>query len=123
MMTSIVDLRRVLVDTSAWLALMNRNERFHEAAVAFHRSLDPLALRIITWGILSETYTWLRYHSGYHQAERWLWEEAILEAKGVLEVVFPLEGTDTSIRRLFKQVPRPRPILRRCLLSAYRPVG
>jgi predicted nucleic acid-binding protein len=98
-MTSTAELRRVFVDTSAWLVLMNRNERYHEAAVQFHRCLDPATVRVITWGILSETYTWLRYHSGYRAAERWLHEEAALESQGVLEVVFPTTAMETGIRR------------------------
>lgn len=57
MMTSTADIRRVFVDTSAWIDLMNSNERHHNAAVTFHKSLNPLTLRITSWGIVSETYT------------------------------------------------------------------
>ncbi|HLQ30479.1 MAG TPA: hypothetical protein VK140_14700 [Ktedonobacteraceae bacterium] len=59
MMTSISDIQRVFVDSLAWIDLMNKNERHHAAAVAFHKSLAPMTLRVTTWGIVSETFTWI----------------------------------------------------------------
>jgi predicted nucleic acid-binding protein len=47
-MTSMADIKRVFVDTSAWIDLMNSNERHHVAAVTFHKSLKPVTLRITT---------------------------------------------------------------------------
>ncbi len=44
MTTSIADIQRLFVDSSAWIDLMNKNERHHSAAVAFHKSLDPMPL-------------------------------------------------------------------------------
>ncbi|MGI8826809.1 MAG: type II toxin-antitoxin system VapC family toxin [Chloroflexota bacterium] len=97
--TSTAELRRVFVDTSAWLALVNRKDRFHEAAAMFHRN-EAGARRVATWGILSETYTWLRYHIGYPAAERWLYETAALEARGLIEVIYPDPSTEPSVRRI-----------------------
>ena len=68
MTTSIADIKRVFVDTSAWIDLMNSKERHHTAAVTFHKSLAPMTLRITSWGIVSETFTWIRYHIGYREA-------------------------------------------------------
>lgn len=90
---------RVLVDTSAWLALANRNDSHHQAATAFHRGLRR-AQRVTSWGILSETYTWLRYHTGYPAAERWLLETSALDAQGLIEVVYPGPATEPSVRRV-----------------------
>ena len=50
-MTSISDIQRVFVDSSAWIDLMNKNERHHAAAVAFHKSLAPMTLRVTTFSI------------------------------------------------------------------------
>ncbi len=44
MTTSIADIKRVFIDTSAWIDLMNSSERYHAAAVAFHKSLAPMTL-------------------------------------------------------------------------------
>ncbi len=87
-----------MVDTSAWLALVNRNDRYHRAAVAAHRDLTS-SRRVTTWGILSETYPWLRYHVGYPAAERWLYETAALEARGLIEVIYPDPTMEPSVRR------------------------
>ena len=97
--TSIVELRRIFVDTSAWLTLFNRNERYHEAALRFHAGLGPAAVRVTTWGIVAETYTWLRYHGSHLEAERWLYEETALQNQDVLEVVFPTLATELGIHR------------------------
>ena len=93
------DLVRVFVDTSAWLALANRNDPYHDAAVHFHHQLNPRTARVTSWGVVAETYTWLRYHTGYRQAERWLQEEAAAESRGFLEVVFPVPAMEVSVRR------------------------
>ncbi len=43
----------VLADTGYWLALANRRDRWHQAAVAATRYLDePL---VVTWPVLTET--------------------------------------------------------------------
>lgn len=70
MTTSMADINRVFIDTSAWIALMNSNEHHHTAAVTFHKSLAPMTLRITSWGIVSETYTWIRYHIGDRETAR-----------------------------------------------------
>lgn len=93
------EIRQIFVDTSAWLALANRNDQYHEAAVAFHRTLHPSVVRVTTWGIVAETYTWLRYHAGYRAAEGWLREEAGLEECSSIEVVFPTAALEAGIRR------------------------
>lgn len=93
------------MDTSAWLALGVATERHHAQVVAFHRELGQGAARVTTWGIISETYTWLRYHLGYQKAEFWLREEADLEDRGVLEVVFPTLETEAGTRRELGRYP------------------
>ena len=100
MMTSIADIQHVFVDTSAWIDLMNRNERHHVDAVAFHKSLAPMTLRITTWGIVSETFTWIRYHVGSREASRWLASKEVLERQGLLQVVFPDPLMEVGVRKV-----------------------
>lgn len=97
------EVRRIFVDTSAWLALINRNDQRHGAAVRFHRSLNLSVRRVTTWGIVGETYTWLRYHAGYRPAERWLHEQASLEEQAALEVVFPTPSAEAGVRRILSR--------------------
>lgn len=43
----------VLADTGYWLALANRRDRWHEAAVAITRQLDEQL--VVTWPVMTET--------------------------------------------------------------------
>jgi len=88
-----------LVDTSAWICLADRREHYHQEAVAFHSALDPLTPRVTTWGIVSETYTWLRYHGGYQVAERWLQQQTSLERAGIVEIVYPTAEAEVGVHR------------------------
>jgi predicted nucleic acid-binding protein len=100
MTTSIADIQRVFVDSSAWIDLMNKNERHHAAAVTFHKSLNPMTLRITSWGIVSETFTWIRYHIGSREASRWLALKESLEQQGFLQVVFPDSQMEVGVRKV-----------------------
>ncbi len=100
MTTSIADIQRVFVDSSAWIDLMNKNERHHAAAVTFHKSLNPMTLRITSWGIVSETFTWIRYHIGSREASRWLSLKESLEQQGFLQVVFPDSQMEVGVRKV-----------------------
>src|SRR5438067_5302548 len=100
MMTSTADIERVFVDSSAWIDLMNKNERHHAAAVTFHKSLNPMTLRITSWGIVSETFTWIRYHIGSREASRWLSLKESLEQQGFLQVVFPDSQMEVGVRKV-----------------------
>ncbi len=102
-MTSTADIRRVFVDSSAWIDLMNKNERHHAEAVAFHKSLTPMALRITSWGIVSETFTWIRYHVGDREALRWLGMKEALEHQGFLQVVFPHPEMEVGVRKVIER--------------------
>ncbi|SRR5579883_98479 len=103
MTTSIADIKRLFVDSSAWIALMNKNERHHAAAVTFHKNLGPMTLRITTWGVVSETFTWIRYHIGSQEAARWLDLKESLERQGFLQLVFPDAQTELRVRHVINR--------------------
>src|SRR5260370_513667 len=100
MTTSIADIKRVFIDTSAWIYLMNSNERHHAAAVTFHKSLAPMTLRITSWGIVSETFTWIRYHIGAREASRWLTVKETMENQGFLQVIYPDSQMEAGVRKV-----------------------
>ena len=102
-MTSISEFRRILVDTSAWIALMNRKDRLHERAAAFHREYGTSVRRVTTWGIVSETYTWLRYHIGHEAGQHWLQTQASLQSTGFLEVIYPTPDLDSGVRAILSR--------------------
>lgn len=99
-MTYTSEVRKVFVDTSAWIDLMNKKELHHAAAVAFHQGLSPSTLRITSWGIVSETFTWIRYHIGYREASRWLDLKDSLEKQGFLQIVFPDYQMEPGVKRV-----------------------
>src|ERR1700682_4420239 len=103
MMTSTADIQRIFVDTSAWIDLMNKSERHHTDAVMFHQSLSPSTLRITTWGIVSETFTWIRYHIGGREALRWLILKETMERQGVLQIVFPDPQMEVGVRKVINR--------------------
>jgi predicted nucleic acid-binding protein len=100
MTTSIAEIKRVFIDTPAWIDLMNSNERHHAAAVTFHQSLAPMTLRITSWGIVSETFTWVRYHIGAREASRWLTVKETMENQGFLQVVYPDSQMEAGVRKV-----------------------
>jgi len=103
MMTSTADIQSIFVDTSAWIDLMNKSERHHAAAVEFHQSLPSTTLHITTWGIVSETFTWIRYHIGGREALRWLTLKETMERQGVLQVVFPDSQMEVGVRKVINR--------------------
>jgi predicted nucleic acid-binding protein len=100
MMTSISDIKQIFVDTSAWIALIDKNERYYHDSVAFHKSLNPMVLRITSWGVVSETFTWIRYHTGHRDAIRWLSLKDELENQGFLQIAFPDSVMEARVRRI-----------------------
>lgn len=103
MTTSTTDIKRIFVDTSAWIDLMNSNEQHHTAAVTFHKSLSPMTLRITSWGIVSETFTWIRYHIGDREASKWLTLKDSMENQGFLQIIYPDSLMETGVHRVISR--------------------
>ncbi len=59
-----------------------------------------MTFRITTWGIVSETFTWIRYHIGSREAMRWLTLKESLEHQGFLQVVFPDPQMEVGVRKV-----------------------
>ncbi len=65
-------MRRVFVDTGAFVALRNRGEREHEAArTALSRLVSERALLVTSNYVFSETYTALLVRAGREEAIEW----------------------------------------------------
>lgn len=70
----------VLVDTSAWIALLARNDQYHPAALKCWARLREERMRLLTSDyIVDETVTWLRYRVS-HAAAVAFWETTLQSA-------------------------------------------
>lgn len=58
-------LSKLFIDASGFIALSDKNDTYHEGAAAFYASLTKDTKLLTTLLVISETYTWLRYHVGY----------------------------------------------------------
>ena len=59
----------VFVDTSAWIALLTRNDQSHQAALTVQAQLRHEKARLLTSDyVVDETITWLRYRVGHAAA-------------------------------------------------------
>ncbi len=60
---------RVFVDTGAWIALTDKTDDYHKAALKIHAYLEENNAWLITSDyIIDETITWLRYKAGHKAA-------------------------------------------------------
>jgi len=80
---------KVFIDTGAWIALAVSRDQHHEKARAIFEAILANGSEQITSNlIVSETYTFLRYHVSYNAAVRFI--ESIREAEKMrfLHVVY-----------------------------------
>lgn len=100
-------LGHLLVDTSAWIALMNREDQLHVRAVQFKETLSSATRFLTTWDVVGETYTWIRYHVGSGPAQRWLAVKDNMVREGELTLVYPntadTRETENILRRFVDQ--------------------
>jgi predicted nucleic acid-binding protein len=62
-------MKQILVDASAWIALSNRRDRLHDAAIGMNRFLLEAGYRYLTTSyVLDETYTGLLMRVGHFAA-------------------------------------------------------
>lgn len=63
---------KIFADTGAWIALADKNDRYHDAAKDVYASIQKRKARlVITDYIFDETTTWLHYKIGHHVACDW----------------------------------------------------
>jgi len=63
---------KLFIDSGAFIASMDKKDPFHQEAQLFYTSLKRNTNLITSLLVVSETYTWLRYHANYHVSARFL---------------------------------------------------
>jgi predicted nucleic acid-binding protein len=77
------------VDSAALIALFNKNDQYHKEALEYYSLLTKTTKLVTTLLVISETYTWFRYHANYNLAFDFL--EVINDAVSLdwLKVIYP----------------------------------
>jgi uncharacterized protein len=63
--------KRIFIDTSAWIMLLNKSESGHQEAVRIYEDLNRIGL-ITSNLVIGETYTWLRIKTDFQIASDYL---------------------------------------------------
>ena len=58
-------MKRIFVDTSAWVAIGDSKDTYHQQAIVFNQQIARQYRLVITNYILDETYTLLLLNAGY----------------------------------------------------------
>ncbi|RJQ26568.1 MAG: PIN domain-containing protein [Peptococcaceae bacterium] len=94
---------KLFVDTGAFIALIDENDPLHQKASAFYTSLTKRTRLLTTLLVVSETYTWLRYHAGYNHAVRYLGIIEKAEKTGSLKVIIPDDDVKSKAYAVLKK--------------------
>lgn len=78
---------RLFVDTGGFIALVDERDFYHQDARSFYISLEKGINLITSLLVISETYTWLRYHASHGLATRFLTIIDRAEKAGVLKII------------------------------------
>lgn len=78
---------RLFVDSSVFIALICDDEPLHSAVLAYYDSCHPRTRLMTTLLVVSETYTWLRYHVNHAVAMAFLQSVEDGCAKGRIELI------------------------------------
>ena len=89
---------RVFVDTSAWIAVINRSEGVHAQAVTVYKQLlAQNVLLVTTLSVLEETHILLRRRMGFHIAQKFLQS---VNNSARIDVVFPTVEMELAAKDL-----------------------
>ena len=93
--------RELFVDSSAWYALADVNDKHHTSAKAFLLQALKVYARFVTSNcVVGETYTLIRTRLGYREA----WEFITrIKSSSRLEVIFINEMLESEAYRLLRQ--------------------
>ncbi len=94
-------LKPIFVDTSAWIALYNKNDNLYEKAQVLNKDLLSQGYRYITTNfILDETYTGLLYRAGHHIAVEF--GKEIRKSKEI-EIIYITREIENSSWEMFEK--------------------
>lgn len=90
----------LFIDTSAWVALFNGNDRGHPTAVEFYRQVAVHRPRLTTNFVIGETYTRLMYAAGYRFCAAFLGAVRDALESRALQVIYSTPEFEERAHRL-----------------------
>jgi predicted nucleic acid-binding protein len=100
------NLSRLFIDSGAFIALIDDRDSQHKASQSFYKSLTKRATPLIaSLPVISETYTWLRYHVGCDVAIRFLGVIERSEKAGFLKTILPDDDLKGKAHAILKKYP------------------
>jgi len=99
-------MNKVFIDTSAWIMLINKGEKFHTQALNVYRHKLLNYLMVTSNLVIGETYTWLQRKAGTDLALDYLRSIQEKEALKQLNIIFSdakIENQAFQILNRFKE--------------------
>jgi len=96
-------MKKILIDTSAWVAISDSRDGSHKSALAFVQQLVKGYRLITTNYVLDETYTLLLMNAGYQTTLDFKQRIDIMIESQVLEVVWIDEVIASESWQIFEQ--------------------
>lgn len=93
---------KLFIDSGAFIAIMNKKDPFHQEARLFYTSLKRNTNVLTSLLVVSETYTWLRYHANYHLAACFLDIINKAEKAEFLKIILPTEDLINKTHAVLK---------------------
>ncbi len=94
--------RKVFVDTSAWIMLLNESELRHKEAVQAYMELQNLVLTVSNL-VIGETYTWLRRKSDFQVAHNFVKSMERKTELRQVEIICSDSGLEQQALQLLEQ--------------------
>ncbi|MGC7846348.1 type II toxin-antitoxin system VapC family toxin [Desulforudis sp. 1088] len=98
---SMVD-RKVFVDTGAYYAFLDRNDRHHRQAAETFRSMADVP-QVTTDLIVAECFTLIRYRLGFPQAASFLDRLSAAREKGFVHIVYYGAEHEAAVREVLNK--------------------
>jgi uncharacterized protein len=96
-------MQQLFVDTSAWVAMSDRKDAYHQKAITLTQQIAEKYHLVITNYILDETYTLLLMNAGYPFTLKLKQKIDFIAQQRILEIVWVTQDIADQAWRVFEQ--------------------
>jgi len=95
--------KKLYIDAGAWIAITNKKDQYHEVAKEFYLSIPEYVELYTSYLVISESFTWLRYHLGSYIAFQFI--GALEKASTIqsVKIVYPDAYADNLTRKYLQR--------------------